>query len=96
MDVNAIGSVQRTAPVNHTQQSAVTQKQQTTRLSAPQDELEISEAARMLGDMQSNQDLRAERLAQIKAAINDGTYETDEKLGIAVDQLLKDLNSQQR
>ncbi|MDA1015599.1 MAG: flagellar biosynthesis anti-sigma factor FlgM [Planctomycetota bacterium] len=96
MDVNAIGSVQRTAPVNHTQQSAVSQKQSTTRLSAPQDELEISEAARMLGDMQSNNDLRSERLAQIKAAINDGTYESDEKLGIALDKLMKEVNSPQR
>ena len=92
MDINAIGSVQRTAPVSHPQ-SQVSQPTQSTRVSSTQDELEISKAARMLGDMQSNSDLRAERLAQIKAAIDDGTYETREKLDVAVDKLLKDIRS---
>jgi len=32
--------------------------------------------------------IRADKVAQIKAQVEDGTYETDEKLAVAIDRLL--------
>jgi len=48
------------------------------------------EVIKLVSPPQSPQ--RAERLEQIKAAINDGTYETQEKLDIALDRLLGEIN----
>ena len=57
-----------------------------------EDELEISSAGRMLDEMTNNSDMRAERLAQIKAAIDDGTYDTDEKLDAALSRMLDQIS----
>jgi negative regulator of flagellin synthesis FlgM len=37
-------------------------------------------------------DIRAERVAEIRAAIEAGVYETDEKLDIAVGRLLDEIS----
>ena len=42
--------------------------------------------------MTNNSDMRAERLAQIKAAIDDGTYDTDEKLDAALSRMLDQIS----
>jgi negative regulator of flagellin synthesis FlgM len=55
------------------------------------DQLDISpsgsEAARAL-DLSG---IRAERVAEIRAAIESGTYETDEKLNLALDRLIDEI-----
>ena len=91
MDVNGISSISGSQPINkqtgpiHTNtKEAPTSKP----ISSPQDELEISSAGRMLDEMTNNSEMRAERLAQIKASIDDGTYETDEKLDAALSRML--------
>lgn len=50
----------------------------------PQDEVEISEASRMFDQLRQSSEVRAERLARIKAEIDAGTYETPEKLEAAL------------
>ena len=52
------------------------------------DELTISPASRGAVAVMS---LRARRLADIRAAINAGTYETEARLESAVDRMLQDL-----
>ena len=67
--------------------------------SAPQrgepicDELEISDAARAAEAQQaaSAPDIRADRVAAIRAQIAAGTYETPEKLDAALDRLLDEI-----
>jgi len=49
------------------------------------DKLEISPAAQLVSQLSDVPDIRADRVAEIRAAIADGTYETDEKLGQALE-----------
>ncbi|WP_197443547.1 flagellar biosynthesis anti-sigma factor FlgM [Maioricimonas rarisocia] len=59
----------------------------------PQDEVDISSAARLLDQLNDPQ-VRAARLAEIKAAIDAGTYETEDKLEAALDKLLTDIRQE--
>lgn len=55
------------------------------------DQLDISaeaQAASSLGDVS---DVRAARVAEIKAQIAEGTYETNEKLDVAVNRMINEL-----
>ena len=54
------------------------------------DKLELSGASHLLKALQKN-DVRADKVADIKAQIASGTYEDDKKLDAAVDRLLDDL-----
>lgn len=54
------------------------------------DKLELSGVSHLLQTLKNN-DVRVDKVAQIKAEIEAGTYETEEKLDIAVDRLLDDL-----
>lgn len=54
------------------------------------DRVELSGAHAMLQTLKTN-DIRMDKVAEIKAQIAAGTYETDDKLNIAADRLLDDL-----
>lgn len=95
MDVNGTSSISGSLPINKQNGPSNTNIKQTPAskpISSPQDELEISSAGRMLDEMTNNSDMRAERLAQIKAAIDDGTYDTDEKLEAALSRMLDQIS----
>ena len=55
------------------------------------DEVQISEQARLLEKVSQIPEVRQERIDQIRAEIAGGTYETDEKLDIALDRLLDEI-----
>ena len=55
------------------------------------DELEISDAARLVEQAQALPEIRQDRVAAIRAQISEGTYETQEKLDIAVERLLDEI-----
>ena len=55
---------------------------------APEDRVEISELASFLSRLAELPDVRAKRIVQVRNAIAGGTYETPEKLDVAVDRLL--------
>ncbi|QDT89683.1 flagellar biosynthesis anti-sigma factor FlgM [Gimesia algae] len=95
MDVNGTSSISGSLPISKQTGPSNTNIKQTPAskpISSPQDELEISSAGRMLDEMTNNSDMRAERLAQIKAAIDDGTYDTDEKLDAALSRMLDQIS----
>ncbi len=73
----------------HNQRSAPQQRPQSA--SSTSDQLEISDAARLAAQMHEISDIRHERVAAIKAAIADGSYETDDKLNAALDRLLDEI-----
>jgi negative regulator of flagellin synthesis FlgM len=52
--------------------------------------VQISSVGRTLSEAAQSSGLREERLAQIRAAIADGTYETPEKLEQALARLLQE------
>ena len=55
------------------------------------DRVEISPIARLMSEVSALPDIRAERVAQVRAEIQAGTYITPEKLDIAVERLLEDI-----
>ena len=55
------------------------------------DTVEISDAAKILGQVGESSSLHDARLEQIKEAILAGTYETPEKLEAALDKMLKEI-----
>jgi anti-sigma28 factor (negative regulator of flagellin synthesis) len=54
------------------------------------DKLELSGMSHLMKTLRQN-DVRAEKVAAVRAAIENGTYEDNHKLDIAVDRLLDDL-----
>ena len=56
-----------------------------------QDELHISDAAQFVGQVRDLPDVRADKVAQIKAQIANGTYETEHKLDVALGRLLDEI-----
>ncbi|MEZ6067980.1 MAG: flagellar biosynthesis anti-sigma factor FlgM [Planctomycetaceae bacterium] len=90
MDVTGAGSVGGAGAIRSTQMSPGRETERTSSmgLNAPQDEVQISSAARALGETDAATSLHEARLSAIRAAIEDGTYETPDKLEAAVDRLL--------
>jgi negative regulator of flagellin synthesis FlgM len=55
------------------------------------DELHISDSARIADQMSQIPDIRHDRVAAIRTAIADGTYDTDAKMSVALDRLLDEI-----
>src|SRR5687768_8535188 len=90
MNVNNVGS---NSPVQKITSNPV---QKSIPADAPKqlpatDRLELSGVSHLLKALKSNSDVRTEKVAEIKAQIESGTYEDDKKLDVAVDRLLDDL-----
>ena len=92
MDVSGIGSVSGATPIRGVS-PAVTQPTAMPSVAAPRDELEISSAGKMLDRLSETPEVRAERLAQIKHAIENGAYDTDEKLEAALSRMFDSLET---
>ena len=58
---------------------------------APVDELDISPEAELLAQAKDLPEIRADKVADIRAQIESGTYETDEKLDLALERLLDEI-----
>jgi anti-sigma28 factor (negative regulator of flagellin synthesis) len=54
------------------------------------DKLELSGMSHLLKTLKNN-DIRTDKVAEIKSQIESGTYENDQKLDIATNRLLDDL-----
>lgn len=67
--------------------------QQIGRADAPQiaDEVNISEAARLVEQIQQMPELRGDRVEAVRRQIAEGTYETRERLNVAVERLLDEI-----
>ena len=55
------------------------------------DQVDFSPEAEFLSLAHSLPDVRADRVAEIRAQIANGSYETDEKISVALDRLLDEL-----
>ena len=62
-----------------------------TAYTAPTDQLDISPEASLISRMADIPDIRADRVAEIKAQIAAGVYETEAKLDTALERLLDEL-----
>lgn len=84
-------------PTSNIQTSSVElQTQNTTRstgaqISAPVDQLDISAEAQMMSSAATGGEIRADRVADIRAQIANGQYETSEKINAAVNRMFDEL-----
>lgn len=58
-----------------------------------EDQLELSEASRLLARLRGLPEIRQDLVDQVRAQIEAGTYETDEKLDVAIEAMLDDVES---
>jgi len=89
MDVRGVGSVSGTTPIRPAAAPSGSQAAAAAKPTTPRDEFELSAAGKMLDQLSHSPDVRQERLARIKAAIENGTYDTDEKLEAALAKLFQ-------
>ncbi len=88
MEVNGPGSVNGASGIRPVQQTVETTKAAESASIAPQDEVDISPEAQMMDTLNQASELSSKRLAQIKADIDAGVYDTDEKFDAAFDKML--------
>jgi negative regulator of flagellin synthesis FlgM len=87
MQIRPTSNIQSSSAVN-------LQTQNTTRAtnsanSVPDDQLDISAEAQMMSA--TNGEIRADRVADLRAQIASGQYETTEKLNVAVSRMFDEL-----
>jgi negative regulator of flagellin synthesis FlgM len=70
---------------------AETQSAQPTHSTRATDRLELSGAGHLLKALKAGGDIRADKVAAVRAQLEAGTYETEAKLDAAIDRLMDDL-----
>jgi anti-sigma28 factor (negative regulator of flagellin synthesis) len=90
--MNPINNVGGNSPIQKITSTPVQKEVPATQSGRPSlaDRVELSGAGSILSRLKSN-DIRADKVAAIKAQIEAGTYEDDQKLDVAADRLLDDL-----
>ena len=91
MEVNGPGAIQRSVPIGPQKTAGPVAKPKQSAPAPPTDAVEISSAGQLLDKLSKSPQVRAERLAQIKAAIDAGQYDTDEKLEAALMNLFQSM-----
>ena len=92
MEVNSIGPISGSQPIHKAAQPATPPPAAEARPTSPVDELELTSVnSAAPGEIDLQGEFRAQRIAQIQQQIADGTYETPEKLDMAVDRMLESL-----
>ena len=78
-------------PISGPHASRAAQPTTSTPASSIGDRLDISQAGQIAGQLAELPEIRADRVAELRSAILNGTYETEEKLGTALDRLLDEI-----
>ena len=90
-DINAIQPTGTAKPIDAVAQAAQAGASRPVEAPVPKDVVEISEIARLAAQIQEIPDVRAELVEAVKAQIVAGTYETPERIEIAVQRLTDEL-----
>ncbi len=86
----SVGPVNRpTGPESSLRRPDTREATETT--ARPGDRVELSEYARLLDQLRHLPDIRQELVRTIRGAITEGTYETPQKLGEAIERLFAEL-----
>jgi flagellar biosynthesis anti-sigma factor FlgM len=91
---SSTGSVTRATLEATNQPNAARGSNEPGRRPETTDRVELSDHARFMERLRSMPQVRVEKVAEIKAQIDAGTYDTDEKLAIALDRLIGDIETQ--
>lgn len=88
MEVSGLSSARPMSPVSRPETTAAPAQFAPVGPVSPKDEVEISAVGKLLDDASRTPGIREQRLAEIKAAIEAGTYETPEKLEMAINRMV--------
>jgi anti-sigma28 factor (negative regulator of flagellin synthesis) len=91
MQIYGPSQIHGAQPINGPHTSRAVQPTSASPASSIGDRLDISEAGQIAGRIAEMPDIRADRVRDIRAAILNGTYETEARLGTAVDRLLDEI-----
>jgi anti-sigma28 factor (negative regulator of flagellin synthesis) len=89
MEVKGPGSILRTVPTGPAKSAGPVPSNPSPVPATPTDSVDISSAGKLLDKLSKSPEVRAERLAQIKAEIASGKYDSEEKLEAAMMSLLQ-------
>ncbi len=91
MQINGPAHVHGPQPINAPHRTKAARPNTASQGPAQADQLDISHEADMASRMRDIPEVRQELVSQIRAQIESGTYETDEKLSVAVDRLFDEI-----
>ena len=89
-EVNAVQGLATTATLREFANQSPRQNARADK-PTPNDSVEISELATFLNRLAELPEERARKIVEVRNAINDGSYETPDKLEVAIDRMLNDL-----
>ena len=92
MQINGVSHLHGAQPIQGPQRAQASQATQQADNWAGVDELDISAEAELISGVRDIPDIRSDRVAEIRAQIADGVYETGDKLDIAVGRLLDEIS----
>ncbi len=81
------------SPIFPTRSAGGAESIRPTSLEVPRDEIQISPEARLLEEISRTNDIGQGRVDEIRRMIAAGVYETPERLSVALDRLLDELNT---
>ena len=90
MDIGRTEGVQGPAPIDPSKKVGKTQKAADASSTPLTDKVEISDGARLLSEVLGLPGVRQEKIEAIKQLIEDGKFDTEERLQGAIDELLKE------
>jgi negative regulator of flagellin synthesis FlgM len=91
MQIQGTAHIHAAQSINAPHRTAAPQSTPASESMSPVDQLEISHEAELASRLQDIPGIRADRVATIRAQIEAGTYETDDKLDLAVSRLLDEI-----
>jgi Anti-sigma-28 factor, FlgM len=87
----SVGPVDHPSPTSFRREDRLNASALPAPPSRPGDRVELSDHARYLDRLRQLPDTRIQHVDSIRRAIADGSYDTDEKLGVAIDELINDI-----
>lgn len=91
MEIYGPGGTQGPQPIYPRLATWGVEANQAAQAGAPRDQVEISPLGQMLDGISRLPEIRQERVEEIRRQIVSGTYETPEKLELALDRLLDEM-----
>ena len=91
MQIQGLGPIHGPQPINSPNRPPAGQPTGPANQSGVVDQLEISHEADLASRLSQIPEIRSDRVSELRAEIQSGAYETDDKLNLAVDRLLDEL-----
>lgn len=95
MNISSINSAASAAAVGRAEPREAAQERPApaAQVQRGEDQIELSEASRLLARLRALPEIRQELVDRVRAEIESGSYETDDKLDQAIESMLDDIES---